>query len=231
MLTAERDRHGDRVASYFDRQSRDWPQQYESGLIADRCGRFVRALQAFVPARGRVLDIGCGSGEIAVRAATNGWRVVGCDISPKMLAVASARRDAARVSWVRLPRSERLPFLSGQFNAVFSSSVLEYVTDPDAHLAEGVRILGARGVYATTVPDMRHRIRIAEQSRTRVAHFAPAMALLRRTRWGPQFEYLLSSVNRWSLEEWRERFRHAGLHVADVPSCDDPLALLVATKA
>ena len=39
MLTTKA--HTARVADYFDRQSRTWPAQYESGLIADRCDRFI----------------------------------------------------------------------------------------------------------------------------------------------------------------------------------------------
>jgi len=230
MLTTKA--HTARVADYFDRQSSTWPAQYESGLIADRCNRFVSALRSCLHSGDRVLDVGCGSGEIAARAAAEGWRVVGCDISERMLSAASARRDGGRVSWVRLPRdSASLPFGSSSFDAAYSSSVLEYVADVGAHLAEIARVLAAGGTYAATVPDMRHPVRGAERSRLRVARFGPAMAMLRRTRWGPQFEYLLTSVNRWSLEEWRDRFRRAGLVVAQLPPCEDPLALLIATKA
>jgi len=233
MLTAgERDRHSERVVDYFERQSRTWAVEYESGRIADRCDRFVNVLRPYVPPAGRVLDVGCGSGEIAVRAAAEGWRVVGCDVSPSMLAVSRRRTDAGRVSWVQVPRAgSPLPFAAARFDAVYSSSVLEYVADVDVHLAELGRILAPGRVYAATVPDMRHPLRETERSRLRVAHIRPAMALLRRTRWGPQFEYLLSSVNRWSLEEWRDRFRRAGLVVAQLPPCDDPLALLIATRA
>lgn len=50
-------------------------------------------VRAHVPPGGRVLDIGCGAGREAVGLARAGFRVVGLDIAPAM--VAAARRRAA----------------------------------------------------------------------------------------------------------------------------------------
>ena len=48
--------------------------------------------QCSLPAGASVLDVGCGSGALALFAATKGWRVTGCDVNP--LAVAAARGNA-----------------------------------------------------------------------------------------------------------------------------------------
>src|SRR5262249_27069012 len=56
---------------------------------------------------GPVLELGCGSGRLAIALARDGHRVVGVDRSAEMLARAAAkadklgRRARARVSWVR----------------------------------------------------------------------------------------------------------------------------------
>src|SRR5690606_17958552 len=52
----------------------------------------------------RVLDIGCGVGDVSLIAAelvTSGGAVTGVDPSPEALAVARARLDAMGKSWVR----------------------------------------------------------------------------------------------------------------------------------
>jgi SAM-dependent methyltransferase len=46
------------------------------------------------PDGARVLDGGCGTGRVAVELARRGWRVVGVDLDPSMLAAARAKSDA-----------------------------------------------------------------------------------------------------------------------------------------
>lgn len=47
---------------------------------------------------GALLDIGCGTGELAVRFATAGYAVTGVDLSDDMLAIAAAKADEAGVT-------------------------------------------------------------------------------------------------------------------------------------
>jgi ubiquinone/menaquinone biosynthesis C-methylase UbiE len=225
------DHHTDAVRGFFDRQAGTWSAQYDSGLIADRLERFLTVLRQVVPPGGSVLDLGCGSGDITLAAVAEGWRLTGCDLSPRMIDVASTRPGADSASWVKLPAVGRLPFADSSFNAVYSSSVLEYVRDPAAHLAEIFRVLMPGGSYLATVPDMRHPDRRAEIRRRRVAAWPPAMALLRLTRWGPRYEYLRASINRWEIQRWLEGLRAAGLSPDPVSACEHPLAFLTARKS
>jgi SAM-dependent methyltransferase len=48
-------------------------------------------LRALPPRMGAVLEIGCGTGELTAKLAPRAARVVGLDLSPEMLAAASAR--------------------------------------------------------------------------------------------------------------------------------------------
>jgi SAM-dependent methyltransferase len=58
--------------------------------------------QAFVarhcPQPGRLLDLGCGTGRLLVPFARRGYRVLGVDLSPEMLAVARTRAEEAGVA-------------------------------------------------------------------------------------------------------------------------------------
>jgi len=110
-----------------------------------------------------VLDLGCGTGNLARAAGASGLRVTACDISPEMLRRAAAGDRGGAVDWVCLePRWTRLPFESAAFDAVVAASVLEYVDRPIVVLRECARVLRPAGIMLCTVPDPAHPVRWLE---------------------------------------------------------------------
>ncbi len=102
-------------------------------------GRWRRWLVA--GARGRALDLGCGTGRnLPLYAA--GVRVVGVD--PAAPSLGRARRRAPAVPLVRA-RAEALPFRAGVFDTVVCGLVFCSVPDPRAGLAEVRRVLRPGG--------------------------------------------------------------------------------------
>jgi ubiquinone/menaquinone biosynthesis C-methylase UbiE len=92
-------------------------------------------------ARGRALDVGCGTGrDLPLYPA--GVRAVAMDPHPQNLA--RARRRAPNVPLVRA-RAEALPFRDGSFDTVVSGLVFCSVSDPARGLAEVRRVLAAGG--------------------------------------------------------------------------------------
>ena len=79
----------------------------------------------------RVLEIGCGTGNVAVRVkrADPGADVVGIDPDP--LALARAQRKARGLSGIRFERAyaQELPFADGEFDRVLSSMMLHHLDD------------------------------------------------------------------------------------------------------
>ena len=103
-----------------------------------------------------MLDLGCGTGELARHLAGAGLRVTGCDISANMLGQAAAADPAGAAEWIQLdPDWRTLPFATASFDAVVAASVLEYVGSPAAVLRECARVLRPGGVLLCTVPDPR----------------------------------------------------------------------------
>jgi SAM-dependent methyltransferase len=215
--------HADEVRQLFDTQAADWSARYApGGCLTERLTCFTTVLGQQLPAGGRVLDLGCGSGEIARAAAAAGFQTTGCDISELMLRSAISQDSCDAVEWVRLdPQWRRLPFSAATFDAVVAASVLEYVDEPSAVLGECARVLRPGGLVACTVPDPRHPIRWLESlvgagTRTPVAFVASRhWPRLEASRHWPRLEdymtYLRVSRQRRTAGWWRAAAERAGL--------------------
>ena len=173
--TAEPGGQAQGVLRLFEAKAVTWSAKYApGGPLVGRLDSLSSAVSEYVRAGDRVLDLGCGTGELARTLAAAGLRVTGCDISRQMLARAARAYDAGDRDrcawWVRLaPGWRSLPFRSAVFDVVVAASVLEYVAEPAAMLRECARVLRPGGVILYTVPDLRHPVRWAEWLAERLA--------------------------------------------------------------
>jgi SAM-dependent methyltransferase len=94
----------------------------------------------------RILDLGCGDGQLTQRIATSGACVVGVDVSPEMVAAARGRGIDAQEG-----AAELLPFADRSFDAVFSNAALHWVRDQDAMMAEARRVLKPGGRFVAEI--------------------------------------------------------------------------------
>jgi SAM-dependent methyltransferase len=202
------------VRQLFDAKAATWPAKYApGGRLTRRMITLASAVTYHVAPGGSVLDLGCGTGELARDLAAAGRRATGCDISGEMLGLAAAVDPGGGVGWVQLdPGWRQLPFASAIFDAVVAASVLEYVDEPGAILRECARVLRPGGVVLCTVPDLTHPIRWLEW----LAGAAGRLPLVRiaDVRWlrlNAYLTYLTISRQRHSARWWNAAATQAGL--------------------
>jgi demethylmenaquinone methyltransferase/2-methoxy-6-polyprenyl-1,4-benzoquinol methylase len=111
-------------------------------LGRDRHWRQLAADAAKLPSNGRVLDVGVGTGEMALALVAR-WpdaNVVGVDPTAPMMAVGRHKLGDSRIRWLQADGLD-LPFPDAHFDAAVSAFVLRNVTDVPLALAEQRRVV------------------------------------------------------------------------------------------
>ncbi len=127
----------DAIAGAYD-QVRGHPPE-----VAEQIGRAIATLAGN---NALVLELGIGTGRIALPVASAGCRVVGIDISAEMLRAARTK-DGGEALWLLQGNIERLPFADGVFDATLAVHVLHLARDWRGALAEALRVLRPGGVF------------------------------------------------------------------------------------
>ena len=220
------------MQAFFRAKAASWGRNYnDGGEMAGRIAQFTAELSARLPKGGTVLDFGCGSGNIALHLAREGWQVTGCDVTAEMIDAARAADAEGLVQWVLVEPTGVLPFGPGQFDAVVASSVLEYVDRPGETVAALTARLRPGGIFLASVPDPRHPVRRREEWHRLALRLPGLAAILRGTRWAEGMHYLMISRNRFAIMRWTDLLSRAGLTVEPVTACSGTLAMLCARKA
>ena len=124
----------DQVVALYERHALAWDAARAHARPAGERGWIARFL-ALIPPGGRVLDLGCGSGEpIARDLIEAGRRVTGVDAAPALLAMCRTRFPGA--DWI-LADMRRLD-LAQRFDGVIAWHSLFHLTEADQEAMFGV---------------------------------------------------------------------------------------------
>jgi ubiquinone/menaquinone biosynthesis C-methylase UbiE len=111
---------------------------------------FVELVRAGELGKDKVLDVGCGTGENALYLASNGFSVIGVDLSNRAIAAARAKAAERRLNVdFRTGNALSLEFKDSVFENVIDSGLFHTFPDNDRPLYahEIVRVLVAGGRY------------------------------------------------------------------------------------
>lgn len=184
----------------------------ERFLIAERKLNHLQAIRdhelevvaALLPRRGKLIEIGAGTGWQAQALAQRGYEVSAVDLPDSNYA-------EHRVFPVCDYDGHKLPFGDGTFDIVYSSNLLEHIPHLDAFQQEIHRVLRPHGCVIHVLPSSSWRFW------TNLTH------LIRYRSWphahGEHASNAFDEIGRFSRQEWRRIFRATGWVVtAELPN-------------
>jgi SAM-dependent methyltransferase len=137
-----------RIAWYWDEEADAFDAEADHGLRdADVRAAWAGRLAAWLPAPpADVLDLGCGTGSLALLAAEAGHRVIGVDLSARMVDRARAKLTAAPVPAVVLVGDAADPPVGDRtFDAVLVRHLVWTLAEPHEALSRWVGLLRRPG--------------------------------------------------------------------------------------
>jgi len=137
------------LAEVWERHARWWQAGFTEGADVEYGEQILPLAARHLAGADRVLDLGCGEGQISRIAVEGGaTRVVGVDASAAQ--IAEARRRGGGPAYVRGDAAD-LPVRSGWCDAVVACLVLEHLEDLDLALDEVARVVRPGGRFVVFV--------------------------------------------------------------------------------
>jgi ubiquinone/menaquinone biosynthesis C-methylase UbiE len=169
----------DQIAARFDR----WAPSYDSSALQSLLYKPMQSAiwercAARVSAPRRLIDIGCGTGQLLAAAGQRfpDAQLVGVDLSKRMLSIAaSAGRDQRSACLVQA-RAERLPFADAVFDVAAATLTYRHWSDQHAGVAEIGRVLSDGGIFGLAAVIPRRRGAIPRWCRTRSGRLPATLA-------------------------------------------------------
>jgi ubiquinone/menaquinone biosynthesis C-methylase UbiE len=139
-------------------------------------------IRPHLKAGSRVLEIGCGAGNLLLQATVSGSFPVALDLSMQALTFVRSRLEEA-ISGAEAPKGfactqaigEYLPLKDESFDCVLMSEVIEHLEAPQISLREAARVLRPAGRLLITTPNYRSFWPVMEWAVDRL-NMAPKMA-------------------------------------------------------
>jgi len=185
-LRLESDRRTDAVRRFYEHAPfPGYPPRDSLVSLRARAERseFARRLDQAIPGNARILEIGCGTGQMSLYLARADRVVIGADLTRASLLLGAAAARRFKLDRVRFIETDlRRPGLrAGAFDVVYSSGVLHHTPDPRASFARivplarpgGMIVIGVYNAFAR-IP-LRLRRVVARLSGYRLIPFDPVL--------------------------------------------------------
>ena len=160
---------------------------------------------------GTVLDIGCAAGAEVAPLRALGNRVVGIDLSEKMVQQCQLRFARDRAVQLLCAEADRLPFTANSVDHIVCLGVFEFLRDYSPAVQEIARVLRPGGLVVLAIPSAVSLYNIADRVVARTV--SPLWRMVRRRgRKGHGTELARPDTNLCVPWKFRELLREHGLH-------------------
>jgi SAM-dependent methyltransferase len=139
------------IEDHWERTAGWWQREFTNGADPEYEEQILPLAARHLDGATRVLDVGCGEGQVARLAASLGARSIGID--PTWGQVTAAMRRGGGPAYTAAS-AHHLPFPAATFDAVVACLVFEHIPDADAAITEVARVLepGGRFVFLLNHP-------------------------------------------------------------------------------
>src|SRR5262249_35265009 len=127
--------HNEAYAEFLANWDANFYSKYVDALRPDKAGA-------------RVLDVGCGAGQVVGKLTEAGFEAWGVDVSEPNI-----KRDRQVSPGCMFYGGKHLPFPDRHFSSVGALNVLEHVEEPEAFIAELVRVVEPGGRVVLSSPN------------------------------------------------------------------------------
>jgi ubiquinone/menaquinone biosynthesis C-methylase UbiE len=132
----------DSAADHYDRTR---------AISDETMARTIALLASELETRGRVLEVGVGTGLLALRLHEAGFSLAGLDLSAPMLGKLVEKAGGQAPFPLVICDATRLPFADGTFGGAYARHVLHLIADWRKALSELVRVVGRGGVLLINI--------------------------------------------------------------------------------
>ena len=130
--------------SLWEQHAAWWQEGFTDGVDPEYEEQVLPLVDRFLHGSRRVLDVGCGEGQVSRRIAGLGAEVVGLD--PTTAQIRLAHERGGRACYMRA-RSEQIPCPDASFDAVVLCLALEHVDPFEPAIGEVARVLAPDGLF------------------------------------------------------------------------------------
>ena len=130
-----------RTKNHFDKTAGDYNNSSDGRFVAEMYDVIVEEIEKHPNAK--ILDVGCGNGNLFSLLSEKKYELYGIDFSENM--IDEAKRNCKREATFTVADAEKLPFDDNAFDIVVCNASFHHYIHPDAVLKEMRRVLRPGG--------------------------------------------------------------------------------------